>query len=214
MTIRRHPLSLTHDSFLDVVSNVVAVLVLVAVAVILDARDVKIDLGAPVVHPPPLATTRVIFECSRGRIYRLDDQELHRIGDDYTNQRRADKQRPLTPRERQILFERDDVGNALYRIRVPDARSAALQLELREHAAGEDSLEILAPQSAFRAELGRLTPATHWVFFIVRNDSFEMFRGARKLALAQGLSVGWDPKLSGAPLIFGDDAPGGSSTQW
>lgn len=214
MTIRRHPLSLTHDSFLDVVSNVVGVLVLVAIAVILNARDVKIDLGAPVVRAPPQASTRVIFECSRGRIYRLDDQGLHKISDVYTEQHPAAKKRSFTPTERQRLFERDDVGNALYRIKIPDAESSALQLELRETAAGENSLEILAAGSAFRAELAPLTPATHWVFFIVRNDSFEMFRGARTLAVAQGLSVGWDPKQSGAPLYFGDEAPGGVSTQW
>ena len=213
MSIRRHPLSLTHDSFLDVVSNVVGVLVLVAVAVILNARDVKIDLGAPVVHPAPRATTRIIFECSRGQIFRLDEQELHKLADDYT-QRLADKKRALTPMERQILFEREDVGNALYRIKIPDAHSSALQLELRADAVGEDSLDILAPESAFRTELGRLSPKTHWVFFITRNDSFEMFRGARKLAVERGLSVGWDPKLRGAPLTFGDDASGGISTQW
>jgi hypothetical protein len=212
--IRRHPLSLTHDSFLDVVSNVVGVLVLVAIAVILNAKDIKIDLGAPVVRPPPKATTRVIFECSRERIFRLDDQALHTISREFASRYVTEQARTITPIERQRLFERSDVGNDAYRVRIPDVRSSSLQLELRENAAGENSLQILEPNSAYQAELARLSPATHWVFFIVRNDSFEMFRGARKIALERGLSVGWDPKERDAPLIFGNDARDGVAAQW
>ncbi len=214
MTLRRHPLSLTHDSFLDVVSNVVGVLVLVAIAVILNAKDVKIDLGAPVVRPPPKATTRVIFECSRERIFRLDDATLRTASQEFASRYVAEQARTITPAERQRLFERSDVGNELYRVRIPDARSPSLSLELRDGAAGEDSLQILEPTSAYRAELAKISPKTHWIFFIVRNDSFEMFRGARQIAVEQGFAVGWDPKQAGAPLVFGSDARDGVTTQW
>ncbi len=214
MTLRRHPLPLTHDSFLDVVSNVVGVLVLVAIAVILNAKDIKIDLGAPVVRPPPKATTRVIFECSRERIFRLDDAALHTISHDFASRYVTEQARTITPMERQRLFDRSDVGNELYRVRIPDVRGSSLQLELRETAVGEDSLQILEPTSAYRTELAQLSPATHWIFFIVRNDSFEMFRGARQLAIERGFSVGWDPKQREAPLIFGNDARDGITAQW
>jgi hypothetical protein len=207
-------LVLTHDSFLDVVSNVVGVLVLVAIAVIINSGEIQIALGAPVLREPPAKAERVVFECSRGQVFRLDTGALFELWQEYAGRESERTGRKLDPGELTSLFEHEDVGNERYRIRIPPGSNGVQQYELRADAVGENALELADSDSDYQRELQAMNGEDHWIWFIVRNDSFETFRAARQLARARGLAVGWGPRATGEPIGFSAEGGEGSAAQW
>ena len=53
MKRRRRESQFSSDSFLDIVSNVVGVLVLITIVVVINAQGIQISLGTPALQDPP-----------------------------------------------------------------------------------------------------------------------------------------------------------------
>lgn len=68
---------------------------------------------------------------------------------------------------------------------------------------GESSEELIEPDSEFKSLLADMNPASDYLAFIVRPDSFEAFRKARQEARKAGFEVGWEPYPEENPIIFG-----------
>lgn len=75
---------------------------------------------------------------------------------------------------------------------------------------GETSRQILEPGSVFERTAQAIDPESGYAAFLVRPDSFEVFRTARGVLSAMGIEVGWEPKEAGVPIIFG---PSGRSVK-
>ena len=75
---------------------------------------------------------------------------------------------------------------------------------------GESIIEIRKPHSKFNQMLKKLNPKKEFVYFIVRSDSYEIFREARKLAWGKNLDVGWMPKPEDEVILF---SPFGEETK-
>ncbi|GAB4542779.1 MAG: hypothetical protein Tsb0014_35860 [Pleurocapsa sp.] len=69
---------------------------------------------------------------------------------------------------------------------------------------GETEEQLRAESSQFNQVLAKFDPSKQYLAFIVRPDSFTAFRAARKQAWAQGYEVGWEPHPSELPIQFGE----------
>ena len=79
---------------------------------------------------------------------------------------------------------------------------ARLTLESLDEKVGDTISMLRRPEAEYNKRLSGLNPDKHWVCFIVREDSFEALRVARKIAKKQGFQVGWDPFESHLKIRF------------
>ncbi len=186
------------DSFLDIVTNVVGVLILIAVVTVLSASDFAVASGATALSAPRQSASRIVFECSGDRLYFVDEE------------RNAERVRRLVRREYPdepisgdvvaALLALHDVGDANHRVQAEiHPQGMVWTYALRRGALGEpiDSLGQIA--TTFQRKLSELGPGG-FVYFVVHDDSFEAFRQARDLARARGIATGWHPVEGQAPL--------------
>lgn len=91
----------------------------------------------------------------------------------------------------------------------------SLLFEPISDATGETSTQLTAANSQFRQVLSQFNPNKDYLVFIVRPDSFETFRAARKQAWDAGYEVGWEPHPQQEQIkirtILGSELPGGKS---
>lgn len=205
----REESTLNFDSLLDILSNVVGLMILVAVVTVLNSRDITISLGTPILQDPPADAQRILFECRDNRVVYVDDvtidrQIVQRIGAYQKKHGRRPSRRELPD-----VFRQADVGSKHYRVQAEIGRSGTFFVyEPRRPEWGETIAALHGPKSEYTDLLGSLDPKEHFVFFIVRNDSFEVFRAARRMARQRGLATGWHPHPVGEPLRF---QPGGAA---
>ncbi|APF20737.1 hypothetical protein Calab_1136 [Caldithrix abyssi DSM 13497] len=69
-------------------------------------------------------------------------------------------------------------------------------------AQGESIAEISQPGSIFYEMLNQTDPQKQFFYFIVRSDSYDIFREARKLAWEKNIEVGWTPKPKDEIILF------------
>ena len=190
MRTRRRSTSISMDSFLDIVTNVVGVMVLIAVLTVLISRDISITLGTPVLHKPPREAQPVYFECRRNRIVPIDPRSA------MENVRTFARKHGDSIRE----LNENDVGNRYYRLKFEGYR---LVYKPRAEVQGETGVDLARPGSNYVEALTACQSDSHYPYFMVREDSFEVFRLARKIARARGLETGWMPLQSRFDLASG-----------
>lgn len=185
------------DSFLDIVTNVVGVLVLVAMVTVLSAGNISVPSGATAMAAPRPSATRMLFECAGDQVYFVDEEgngrrvldEVSRAGD------------PKISRDALIaLLDDKDIGDATHRVQADRVdRGIAWVYALRNEAKGERVADLDREDSAFRKQVAGL-PRGGFAYFVVHDDSFEVFRKAREIARARGVSVGWHPVEGKEPV--------------
>jgi hypothetical protein len=209
MRRRRDDAALSFDSLLDILSNVVGLMILVAVVTVLNSQDITISLGMPILQDPPAGAERVLFECHDNRVVFVDEQAIDTSISRCIRAYKKKHGRGPASRELPKLFERENLGSSNYRVEAEvDSGATVFVYQLREPDLGETVAELHRPESEYARILGSLDPRKHFVFFIVRDDSFEAFRAARRMARARELATGWHPRPRGEPLRF---RPGGAA---
>lgn len=208
--------TLSLDSFLDIVTNVVGVLILVALVTVLSAADVKVSLGTPVIHEPPKDSQRVLYECRHNQLFRMDEPSLDALVNRTVLAYGAGSAVDID--EVPALFERQDVGDATYRVRarVADGRlekHVVWIYEPRPSSQGETAAMLRDEGSSFRRHLESLDRRRHFLYFVVREDSFEVFMAARKWARQRGFDTGWHPRKKRAELAFSKGGGLGNQVQ-
>lgn len=200
------------DPFLDVMTNVVGILVLIAVIVAVQARNVDVVLGRPVLQDPPAGAKRHVVHCAENRIAFLELPRLRSVA--WAALKAESNIRNGEPfeseREVQELFERIDVGTLTHRITYADTQLTDCKLRM---SAGETSAEVHLEGSIYREQLASFDPQSDWLFFLVEESSFGAFRSSRELARELGFEVGWYPHEDGAPLTFTPDGEIGAKSQ-
>jgi hypothetical protein len=185
------------DSFLDIVTNVVGVLVLVAMVTVVSAGNISVPSGATAMTAPKPSASRLLFECAGDEVFFVDEEgngrrvldEVGRTGE------RAISRDALT-----ALLDDNDVGDATHRVRAdPLARGVAWVYTLRSEVHGERAADLERAESAFAKQLARLERGG-FAYFVVHDDSFEIFGKARDIARARGISVGWHPVEGRGPV--------------
>jgi hypothetical protein len=186
------------DSFLDVMTNAVGIMILVAIVVVVHSGTLSVTLGTPVLRDPAAGAERRVVHCAANRVAFLDEAQLRRRAWDALERECEARGGPLASAEEvEQVFAQRDVGTATHRVHYIDSATSVFA---PRKGAGEKSSELRAPDSRFRARLAALDPAKDWLFFVVETDSFGAFRVARRLARDRGFDVGWYPHASGEPI--------------
>lgn len=196
--IREETPVLSLDSFLDIVTNVVGVLILVAVVTVLGASDIGVSAGASALSPPRKSAARVLFECSREQLFLVDEKGNTERVQLAVSLALADK--IITAEAVTTYLEDADIGDRTHRVRAQlRPEGLAWIYALRPTARGEPEASLDHRSSTFQRTLDSLEPGG-FVYFVVHDDSFAIFRKARDLARARGISIGWHPALGEEPI--------------
>lgn len=208
------------DSFLDILTNTVGVLMFIGLFVSLLA----VEVGTVIRTPLSTQTNKVgkFFELRNNQVFYVNDPKIEKeiqkafsklprcyepeipenvssyMYDFFLEQIRK-YQRCLVGRNRQLnTFY---INNGDYMVRFLE--NGSLKYEPVFGSKGENAQELKIENSKFNAVLNSLDPNYNFIAFIVRPDSFALFRTARSEALSQGFDVGWEPFKQDRVLVFG-----------
>ncbi|MEO0836117.1 MAG: hypothetical protein AAFY16_09050 [Cyanobacteria bacterium J06642_3] len=226
---RNNNLSQNLDSFLDILTNTVGVLMFISLFVTLIATGsspkTRVTIQTPLASPTD--KDQLWFEITGNKVSHLNvrqirEEEIELTGnlpncnkpgnvnsDQYALRQRNYESCLLSIIGRQSNF-RSNTDN--YRVRTSDG-GVSLLFEPSSTDIGETTSQLMAIDSQFQQILAQFNPDQDSLAFIVRPDSFEAFRTARKQAWDAGYEVGWEPHPQDAPIkfrtILGSELPGG-----
>ncbi len=207
------------DSFLDILTNTVGVLMFIGLFVAL----VSVEAGS-IVRTPLVSDSNknpYFFELRGNRITYIDDREVDRQINIFQASLPTCNEPNIPERISIAMYEYylqkvreynmciENIISTLATFtgqtdyyRVTFIESSLLYEPLAENQ-GETKEELRSKESEFKQMLAELNPKTDYLAFIVRPDSFAAFRSARKVAWEQGFDVGWEPYQQDNPLVFG-----------
>jgi hypothetical protein len=190
------------DSFLDILTNTVGVLLFVLLFVTLAAADATILVRTPLWS----ATEKkgLLFEVGGDRVYFIDSHKV------------AGELRDVVASLPEInLFNYHIVRRRIenftastdnYRVRFVGSLSStgvSLEYTLRPDATGANLRALGQTGDRYAQHLSALKPDEDYVAFVVRPDGIPTFHKAREIALRRGFQVGWEPVQADQALIFG-----------
>ena len=208
------------DSFLDILTNTVGVLMFIGLFISLLA----VEAGTIIRTPLRSETIKAgkFFEVRNNQIFDLNDSQL-----EYERERiLVTLPKCLQPnipenipsylysfyikeieeydqciRARNVKFENFYYDNGNYIVTFTEQGS--LKYEVNPLSKGDTTKDLRNSESQFNQILKKLNPRTNYIAFVVRPDSFEAFRVARQKAWNLGYEVGWEPFPQDRVLVFG-----------
>ena len=97
-----------------------------------------------------------------------------------------------------------EVGNAYYKVDPRYLLVGRMGLESRPGVPGVSVADLDNPNSNFQAILSQLDKDRQYIAFLVRDDSFTVFRKARQMADTAGFDTGWELLGIDEPIKFGE----------
>jgi hypothetical protein len=208
------------DSFLDIMTNTIGVLMFVSIFVSL----LTAEAGTVIRTPLRSETSKVgkFFEIRNNQVFYLSDSKLQTEIDKivatlptckspevpknipsylYSFYIQEVEQYEQCIKTRNIKLENFYYNNGNYLVSFTDQGS--LKYDASSSSQGEDSKQLKNTNSNFINTLKNLNPEINYVAFIVRPDSFEAFRVAREKAWSLGFDVGWEPISQDRVFVFG-----------
>ena len=160
--------------------------------------------------------TPVYFECRAGMVFPVNFEELYQL----TRAARAGAGTKSAQSTNQVEnsqaaflsnMQNQEIGNDYYRVQLSFMMLGQMVLEPRKDAVGETEKEIdNKATSKFFAALRKVDKEKQYVVFLVRDDSFSLFKLCRRFAQEEGFGSGWE-YLDSDQLIkfggFGQGAP-------
>lgn len=208
------------DSFLDILTNTVGVLMFIGLFVSL----LTVEAERVIKTPLRAETTKegVFFELRNNQLFYISDPEI----ETQIDQLQSSLPTCYTPETPQInsqrayqsyLNEINIYNNCISSVRrrlsnflvnndqytVSFTEGGALRYEQNPEAQGENNQQLRANNSQFEQILQDLDSNEQYIAFIVRPDSFPAFRAAREKAVSNGFEVGWEPFAQNNLLVFG-----------
>lgn len=220
------------DSFLDILTNTVGVLMFISLFVTLIATGsspkTRVTIQTPLSSPTD--KDQIWFEIKDNKVSHLNlrqirEEELklttnlpncNKPGDNATDSDYLLRQENYQSCLLSVLGRQSNFRSSTenYRVKAVN-RGISLEFEPQSTDIGETSSQLTAPNSQFRQVLEQFNPNKDFIAFIVRPDSFEAFRAAREQARSAGYDVGWEPHPQDAPIKFrtvlGSEVPGGKT---
>ncbi|HIK37799.1 MAG: hypothetical protein NZ901_12650 [Geminocystis sp.] len=201
------------DSFLDILTNTVGVLMFIGLFVSLLAvesgRTIRTPLRKETSKTPKFFELRnnQVFLISAPEIEEKIDEliaslpscEMPEIGRDtpeymYEYYLRKAQEYQLCMNSRLERIKNFYVDNGKYIVTIGE--NGGIVFQPRKDVSGETIEE-------FVNFLKQLNPRENYIAFIVRPDSFRVFRKARQTAWNLGFDVGWEPLEYDSVLVFG-----------
>lgn len=213
------------DSFLDILTNTVGVLMFISLFVTLIATGSRPKTKVTIQTPLATSTDKqsIWFEIKNNKVSHLDlrqvrEKELEFSGN-LPNCNKPTGGGDLSNYESCLLSVLGRQNN--FRVSTDNYEVKTVEngvsLEFRPLSAevGETTTQLTASDSQFKQVLSEFDTEKDYLIFIVRPDSFETFRAARKQAWDSGYEVGWEPHPSNEAIrirtILGSELPGGKT---
>lgn len=187
-------------SFCDIVTITTAAMFFAMLITVQEAVKIPVIRGTPRMS----ATDKqaFFFECRSNELYSVD---LGRLQDQV-----ADLLKTVTPEMKAgglegflRIAQVHSITSQYYRVNPSYLLMGQLALEPRLNAAGEPLERLDLPNGQFQFILSQLDSKTQYVTFLVRDDSFAVFRKARQVADKRGFEVGWELLAADEPIKFG-----------
>jgi len=176
---RRESFQINLDSFLDILTNTIGALILIAVLVSLTSLHLVFRISTPVHRLTD--KTHLVFECRENRLIPVDLVHYQSLFEDS-----------------QQVSEMED---NYYRVkRVADKLTLTGK---RGGNVGETIVQARNPLSDFQFKLASGDAARQFVFFLVRPDSYDMYHVAKEIAKERQFDVGWEPFPEDKKITFG-----------
>lgn len=194
------------DSFMDIVTNVLGALFFVVIYAALAAVGAEGTVDVPLTKSSN--TIGALFECRGNTAFFPDFDTGLAQARERLNKLLEDGKSDVAALEEELTHAA--IGNRFYRYEPNFYRDefGVLRLQpvfrFQDGQRGETGPEIEVSTSALRREFAKLDPAKQHVYFLVREDSFEVFRTARHVAIQMGLNVGWTPMINSEIVAFGN----------
>lgn len=215
------------DSFLDVMTNTVGVLVFICLFVYIVAAGATKTIRTPIISQSD--KTPRFFEVRDGRVHYLFADEVNEqfaslierlpecyrpeipdyIHPDYYSYYLDRIESYRTCQQRRVEQLSDfEMENKYYQV---ELIGDSLLYEPKTGALGETAADVTRRNSEFERILQDIDPNTEFLAFIVKSDSYEAFRVARQEAWKRGFDVGWEPQTLDTDLRFNVLGTGGRS---
>lgn len=193
--------SINMDSFLDIMTCLVGVLVLIIILTGVDAAQIKVLIPTPIAHETNKRP--IFFECRNNELYHIELDKINRLANDRLMEI-ADESGGDTRKMLSIL-ENTFIETESYNIDLSYALVGQYALKPKEGASGyklEDALGE-TEDDWYGSRLGTVDNSTQIISFLVRDDSFLVFKKARALAWLQKIQVSYELLDLDDPIKFG-----------
>lgn len=188
-------------SFCDILTISIAGLFMATIITVFEATKIPELRMTP--KAVPTAKTAAFFECREDQLFYvdkagLDDQVAKLLSTLNPGIRGGDLAQFLK------AIQGQEVGNEYYKVDPRYLLVGRLGLEAKAGTRGESLQEIDNPNSRFHLVLSQLDRERQYVAFLVRDDSFNVFRKAREVADRVGFDTGWELLGIDEPIKFGE----------
>ncbi|NET62365.1 MAG: hypothetical protein F6K47_41565 [Symploca sp. SIO2E6] len=212
------------DSFLDILTNTVGVLMFIGLFVSLFTFNIKNVKTQKVIRTPLVSESNKMphfFEVRDNTVVYLNkaavEEKLNQFDQDlppctqpqepstfdplvYNSYRVQLRAYETCLRNKAELLRGFRTTTTYYQVFF---NSSGLVFQPRQDIAGESPEELTQATSDFRKVLQQLDSGSDYLAFLVRADSFEAFREAREIAWQENFGVGWEPMNANAVISFG-----------
>lgn len=196
------------DAFLDILTNVIGILILIAVCIAIFTSSMQTVVGTPLLRSPAEGKKELTFVCEQGKIFYLPHQELAQpiidnlieANPNVSAETIANEVNAHKPKQLAVSFEATVWNDSIYQV----------YYHVDDHEKGESASQILETDSEFQKLLKTFDPSDKYVFIFVKPDSFGIVSTARKVAENLGFENGWSP-LSEDENVYFSNGLGGAN---
>ena len=189
------------DSFLDIMTCLVGVLVLIIILTGVDASQIKMVIPTPIGRPTDMRP--IFIECRGERLFSIPVAEI--------NEKCENRLREIA---REVQGES---GLLLERLATETVTTDAYSVDLTYTLVAQFALSPIPGVEGYALTNWRKEGADDWfgailakvdkkeerVTFLVRDDSFKVFKDARKLAWSQNIECSYELLDKNDPIKFG-----------
>jgi hypothetical protein len=213
------------DSFLDIMTNTVGVLMFIGLFMTLVTVESASIIKTPLSRPTKKIAR--LFELRGDRLHYVDTEKVQLALEDQL-QGLADCKEPIKPSGQSVTVYNDYLGQLAdyqscmaqqgsrlqqtsletndYQVSIVNLNNLSLRYDLKQGEEVGDRLNNLANQdSQYQQQLANFDPRFEYLAFLVRPDAFQSFRQAREIAWKKGFDVGWEPLTGDTPIILGNE---------
>ena len=197
------------DPFMDIVANAIGALFFVLISVALAAFGARGKINTPVLQSTE--TESLLVECRANTVFIPQIDSLTDYADSLFWDMVKSKEGKASFSTRKAddymeTFNAKEIGNEYYTVKYyfnyRDFEIVKSIVPIAD-AKGETDKTIKSENSKIQTTLKKLDNKKYHIFFLVRDDSFEVFHKAREVVRSLGFQTGWEPMKTDLDLITG-----------
>ncbi len=193
--------SVNLDSFLDIMTCLVGVLVLIIILTGIDASQIRVLIPTPMQYGTDKRP--VFIEARNNELFLVPVEDLQTRANDELRRIRTEAQGQTD--KLLILLSNAQVEDEAYRVELNYALMGQIAFRPREGARGYALQDVAreGPSDWLGRIIVNLNKEEEMITFLVRDDSFQVFKLARHLAWVEKVDVSYELLDVDQPIMFG-----------